>query len=211
MLRQCLSLVGALLLVPFTAIGQAEDVAYAGLARKQGLADLMIEYLQVRYPGVPVEGHVLYVSVKRQRMFHVVEGALKEEYIISTARNGLGFEPASNRTPTGLHRVVEKVGAGVPIGGILKERQYTGEHMSSDTTHEDLITSRILWLGGLEPGVNQGGSVDSQRRTIYIHGTRDEASLGVPSSHGCVRMRNADVVRLFDRVPVGTLVVILDN
>lgn len=191
-----------------------QDLAMAGSPRAkkmQGLADLMIEYLEVRYPDAPVEGHVLYVSVHRQRMFHVLEGQLQREYVISTARNGLGTVTASNKTPTGLHRVVEKFGAGVPQGGVFRERHYTGENMVNDTTSSDLITSRILWLGGLEPGFNQGGTVDSQRRGIYIHGTGEEATLGTPSSHGCVRMRNTDVIQLFDTVPLGTLVVILDN
>ncbi len=192
-------------------VAQDDDLAFAGLGRKQGMADLMLEYLEVKYPGAPIEGHVLYVSVQRQRMFHVVEGRLEQEYVISTARNGLGERLASNRTPTGLHRVVEKIGDDVPLGGTFVSRRYTGLHMSEDTSSVDLITSRILWLGGLEPGLNQGGDVDSQRRAIYIHGTGDEATLGSPSSHGCIRMRNRDVVHLYDRAPVGTLVVILDN
>lgn len=189
----------------------AQDLAMLAPRPLQGLTDLMIEYLEVRYPDAPVEGHVLYVSVHRQRLFHVVEGVLQQEYVISTAKNGLGMRMASNRTPTGLHHVVRKIGAGVPHGGVFRERRYTGISMEQDTTQEDLITSRILWLDGMEPGVNQGGTVDSRNRGIYIHGTGDEASLGTPSSHGCIRMRNTDVIQLFDAAPVGTLVVILDN
>ena len=97
--------------------------------------------------------------------------------------------------------------------GILSERRYTGELANPDRISEDtdLITSRILWLEGLEPGVNKGGANDSYQRCIYIHGTANERSIGSPSSHGCIRMLNADVIDLYERVPVGALVVILDN
>ncbi|MBK8580821.1 MAG: L,D-transpeptidase [Flavobacteriales bacterium] len=101
--------------------------------------------------------------------------------------------------------------AGVPPFGVFESRQFTGKTAIDSTGKDDLITSRILWLGGMEPGVNEGGTVDSMQRGIYIHGTGDEASLGRPSSHGCIRMRNSDVIQLFDEVPTGALVVILDN
>ena len=192
-------------------MAQANDLALVPSAQKQPLADLLIEWMQVHYPAAPSEGYVLYVSVKSQRMYFVVEGEMKAEYVISTARNGLGAQISSNRTPEGLHRVVRKFGEGVPPFGIFKGRQYTGEVATDSTGKDDLITSRILWLDGMEPGLNEGGSVDSMERGIYIHGTADEGSIGTPSSHGCIRMRNSDVIALFDRVLIGTLVVILDN
>lgn len=198
-------------LISIAASAQADDLAMATPARKQVLADFLLEWMQVRYPAAPSEGYVLYVSVQSQRMYFVVEGVLKAEYVISTARNGLGASRNSNRTPEGLHRVVRKFGEGVPPRGIFKARQFTGEIAPKDVANDDLITSRILWLDGMEPGVNEGGSVDSMERGIYIHGTADEASLGTPSSHGCIRMRNSDVIALYDRVLLGTLVVILDN
>lgn len=205
-----------LLLLPALAHAQPADLAtasgqHAKAPEKQGLADMLIEYLQVRYPEMPSEGYVLYVAVRSQRMYCVVEGRMHGEYVISTARNGLGGTVNSNRTPTGMHRVTEKIGKGVPLRGVLEERRFTGAIAPRDSANGDIITSRILRLGGLEPGVNQGGTVDSQDRAIYIHGTADEASLGRPSSHGCIRMYNTDVVGLFDEVPLGTLVVILDN
>lgn len=198
-------------LCPLLARAQSGEDLAADAPRKQGLADMLMEYLEARYPAAPREGYVLYVSVRSQHLYCVVEGRMWGEYTISTARNGLGFRKNSDRTPTGLHRVVQKIGSAVPPRGILQGRSYTGAIAPPDTLGGDIITSRILWLGGLEPGVNQGGEVDSQDRAIYIHGTADEASLGRPSSHGCIRMANADIVRLFDQVPVGTLVVILDN
>lgn len=177
---------------------------------KQVLADFLMEWMQARYPAAPSEGYVLYVSVHSQRMYLVVEGQMQAEFVVSTARNGLGGAMHSNRTPEGLHRVARKFGQGVPPWGIFKARQFTGE-IATDTAAGDMITSRILWLAGLEPGMNAGGTVDSMARGIYIHGTADERSLGTPSSQGCIRMRNTDVIALHDRVPLGTLVVILDN
>lgn len=180
---------------------------------KQGLIDLLMEYMQVRYPEHAVDGDLLYISVHRQTLFHVRNGALLTEYPIATATNGLGAEQDSYRTPTGLHRITEKVGDGVPPLGILKDRTFTGELADPDFAgvDKDWITSRILWLSGLEPGTNQGGAVDSHDRYIYIHGTANERSVGTPSSKGCIRMRNADVIALYDQVPVNALVVVLDN
>ena len=178
---------------------------------QQGLADMLIEYLSVKYPAEDADGDVLYVSVQRQRLYHVRGHRMLTEYVISTSAKGLGGQQESERTPEGAHRVVERIGLGVPPGGVFRERVFIGEHAGPARSNEDLITSRILWLGGLEPGVNQGGRVDSQTRAIYIHGTPDAASLGRPSSHGCIRMSDRDVIRLFDEIPLGTLVVILNN
>lgn len=180
---------------------------------RQGLVDMLMEYLEVRYPNHSLGDHVLYVSVRRQRLFHVRAGRLLAEYEVATARNGLGAERDSYKTPTGLHRINGKLGDGVPLFGVLRDREYTGMINDPDSSDpdKDWITTRILWLDGLEPGVNKGGSVDSRERFIYIHGTANESSVGQPTSMGCVRMRNVDIVALFDGVPDGALVVILDN
>lgn len=180
---------------------------------KQGLADMLLEYMAVRYPGQDLRGDVLYISVQRQHLFHVCNAKLVAEFPIATASNGLGAKADSYRTPPGLHRVSEKFGDGVPPLGILKDRIFTGEIADPDFAGQDKdwITSRILWLSGLEPGANQGGEVDSHERYIYIHGTANENSVGAPTSMGCIRMRNADVIALYDEVPLGTLVVVLDN
>lgn len=180
---------------------------------RQGLADLFMEYVTVRYGAFERPEHILYVSVHRQRMYHLHRGMLGQEYVISTATNGLGHERDSYRTPTGLHRVAEKHGEGVPLAGILKDRGYTGEvaDLEQPDKAQDVITTRLLWLDGLESGINKGGTVDSYDRMIYIHGTGDESCLGRPASRGCVRMSNQDVLDLFDRIPVGSWVVILDD
>jgi hypothetical protein len=180
---------------------------------RQGVVDLLLEYLHSRYPDRSFDGDVLYVSVKRQAMFHARSGRLLNVYPVATAIAGLGNLDGSRRTPTGLHRVSEKFGAEVPLLGILKDRVFTGEFADPDFAgiDKDWITSRILWLEGLEPGFNQGGNVDSHARYIYIHGTANERSVGTASSMGCVRMLNKDVIALYNEVPIGALVVILDN
>jgi len=123
----------------------------------------------------------------------------------STSRFGAGQTEGSNRTPLGLHRIAEKIGAGVVAGTVFKSRQAVG-HTSQPEFAEAKITTRILWLEGLEPGFNRGGNVDSHARYIYIHGTGDQASIGRPASCGCIHLADADLVPLFDRLPSGTLV-----
>lgn len=180
---------------------------------KQGLIDLLMDYMGSKYPEVDASGDLLYVSVERQSLFHVRNGRLLAEYRIATAKAGLGSTVDSYRTPMGLHRISEKIGENVPSLGILKDREFTGVLADTDFAgvDKDWITSRVLWLDGLEPGLNKGGNVDSHARYIYIHGTANERSLGSASSMGCVRMRNEDVIELYRQVPVGALVLILDN
>ncbi len=179
----------------------------------QAVVDFLLEYLSIRYPEVSLHDDLLYVSIERQSLFHVRQGRSLATYPVSTALRGPGNALDSYRTPTGLHRVAEKHGAGVPELGILRDRVHTGELADPDFAgvDRDWITSRILWLEGLEQGVNRGPGVDSKERYIYIHGTANERSIGTACSLGCVRMLNHDVIRLFDAVPTGTPVVILDN
>jgi len=122
----------------------------------------------------------------------------------STSRFGIGQAEGSNCTPLGLHRIVEKIGGGWPGGTVFKGRQpigYTWRGMP-----EAKITTRILWLDGLEPGFNRGGNVDSHARYIYIHGTADQMSIGKPASCGCIHLADVDLIPLFDWLPSGTLV-----
>jgi len=161
--------------------------------------------------GLSMSEHCLLVSVDQQKLWHF-EGSRCDSYTISTARAGRGCVQDSQQTPTGLHRVSEKIGDGVPAGMVFKARQATGKLWPEWPTAEDnLITSRILWLEGLEPGRNSGRDaegrvVDTKQRYVYIHGTNQHARLGTPNSHGCVLLSDADVIRLFAQVPVGTQV-----
>ena len=203
----------AMMIVGFWCWGPWASAQSVAEHPKQGLVDLLLEYLDARYSGLDLLGDILYVSVHRQALYHVREGSLVSVYPVATASRGSGSETDSFRTPLGMHRVSDKVGDGVPPLGILKDRIFTGELADTDFAgvDKDWITSRILWLDGLEPGINKGGSLDSHDRMIYIHGTANERSVGTPSSMGCIRMYNADVIKLYDVVPVGSLVVILDN
>jgi len=213
-LRRSVALWGTLFSLVIPAFTQTAGPAYGEPERPmQGLMDMLLEYMEVRYPEHDLQHDLLYVSVQRQRLFHVRHRRLIGSYPIATASRGLGSEQDSYRTPTGLHRVCEKIGDSVPLYGVLRDRQFLGELAEplAGGVDTDRITSRILWLAGMEPGVNQGGKVDSRERFIYIHGTENERSVGTPSSMGCIRMLNGDVVRLFEEVAMGTLVVILDN
>ncbi len=131
-------------------------------------------------------------------------------YPVSTAANGAGEERNSFCTPRGRHVVRARIGAGQPLGSVFVARRPTGEVYTPERgaaqPGRDWILTRILWLCGREPGYNRLGSCDSMRRYIYIHGTPDEAFEQAPRSHGCIRMRNADLADLFERVPAGTAV-----
>lgn len=131
-------------------------------------------------------------------------------YTISTSKFGIGSESGSNKTPLGMHKICFKTGDGVPLGGVFKARQFTGHTtpILTDKTDvpDDLITTRILRLEGLETELNKGNGIDSFSRYIYIHGTNEEGLIGHPSSHGCVRMKNREIVELYDLVEKGTLV-----
>jgi lipoprotein-anchoring transpeptidase ErfK/SrfK len=152
------------------------------------------------------------ISATDSKLYLMSDQKITKSYPISIAKNGLGNLLNSNKTPLGLHEIKKKIGKGVPQNGILKARIPTGKLAKiikePIATNTDLVTSRILWLSGLEPGVNKGGNVDSYNRFIYIHGTPEEGLIGQPASHGCIRMYNKDVIELFDLVPVGTKVLI---
>lgn len=137
-------------------------------------------------------------------------GGQVARYAVSTAANGVGCVKNSGCTPLGTHIIRAKIGDGAAENTVFVGRRPTGEiftpALKLEFPERDWILTRILWLSGTEPGKNRLGNVDTMQRYIYIHGTPDETELGVPGSHGCVRMRNADLVDLFDRVPVGTTV-----
>jgi hypothetical protein len=134
---------------------------------------------------------------------------LVREFVCSTSKFGIGQVAGSNCTPLGLHRIAEKHGAGAEAGTVFKARKPIG-HLR-DGLPLASITTRILWLDGLEPGFNRGGNVDTFARYIYIHGFGDQASLGHPASHGCIHLADADLIPLFDLLPVGTLVWIAEQ
>lgn len=154
----------------------------------------------------------IQVSIADQTLTLTDDAGQVRVWPVSTAANGPGEQEGSGCTPRGAHRVRARIGAGLPSGAVLVGRRFTGEiwspALAAAFPKRDWILSRILWLCGNEPGRNRLGRVDSMRRFIYIHGTPDDQPMGVPRSHGCVRMRNADVIELFDLVTVGCPVLI---
>jgi len=148
----------------------------------------------------------LHISVARQALsVFDDQGNAVREYPVSTAAAGVGEVSGSYQTPRGRHIIRAKIGAGQPENTVLVRRRPTGEiwtpELGETFPDRDWILTRILWLSGCEPGSNRLGCVDTMRRYIYIHGSPDSAEMGLPQSHGCVRMRNADIVELFDLVP----------
>ncbi len=173
----------------------------------------IISDLQQRYPEYP-QTAVVIVRVSEQKLYLMRNGMLENIYSISTSKYGIGNKDGSFQTPLGIHQVLEKIGADAPAGTIFESRNKTQQ--IADIIHEpvstpfDYVTTRIIWLDGLEPGINKGGDIDSHVRYIYIHGTHEEGLLGQPASKGCVRMRNEDVIELFDKLPRYSLVMIAE-
>lgn len=154
------------------------------------------------------------VSIPRQTLALLDDaGCVLRAYSVSTATNGAGERKGSLCTPRGRHIVRAKIGAGQPVNTVFVGRRPTGEVYSPELgarfPGRDWILTRILWLSGCEVGFNRLGDVDTMRRYVYIHGSPDSVPMGVPGSIGCVRMRNADILELFERVPPGTPVEIL--
>ena len=139
-----------------------------------------------------------------------VNGVRIKSYLVSTSKYGIGQEMGSYKTPIGKHYIRAKIGDGAPSNAVFVGRRRTGEILNSNLRDQfpkrDWILTRIMWLSGCELGVNRLGQVDTMRRFIYIHGAPDDVEMGIPGSIGCIRMRNADLVELFDLVDVGTSV-----
>ena len=154
----------------------------------------------------------LHINLSSQTLLLKTGETIVKEYPISSAKNGPGEEMDSECTPRGKHIIAEKIGEGCEINTVFAGRIATSEiytpEMRQQNPQRDWIITRILWLRGTEPGINQAGNVDSYKRYIYIHGTPDDVAMDKPGSRGCIRMRNADVIELFEQVSVGTSVVI---
>lgn len=166
------------------------------------------------YPGLAAaKDFTVTVDVSEQKLYLFQDipfqlPQLISTYPVSTSKYGTGAK--GRKTPLGTHIVAQKIGEGARIGSIFVARRRTGWiakiHTDKTDTQHDFITTRILWLKGIQPGVNQGAGVSSYYRYIYIHGTCEEGLIGTPASHGCIRMRNKDIIELFRLVPEGTLV-----
>ncbi len=155
----------------------------------------------------------IVILSKEQKMHCYEADLLYRTYPVSTGKNGMGEQSGSECTPRGRHRIHRIIGVDHLINSVFVARKWTGEYFSLDLAvqfpERDWILTRILQLDGLERGFNQGGHVDSLQRFIYIHGTPDATELGIPSSHGCIRMRNSDVIELAIWVEIDTCVCII--
>lgn len=157
-------------------------------------------------------GPGIHIDIPTQQLRFTDGSGRGRGYAVSTAANGAGERNGSLCTPRGRHVVRARIGGGARPNTVFVARRPTGEfyrpEMRTEFPGRDWILTRILWLSGTEPGFNRLGDVDTMRRLIYIHGAPDDVPMGNPGSHGCIRMRNRDIIELFDRVPVGTPVVI---
>ena len=163
--------------------------------------------------GIKPGERLLAVRISTATMQFFAKGVLVKSYGVSTSKRPPSNLKDSLGTPRGLHEIAERIGAGQPPGMVFKSRVSTGRHyreLPEGGPNADLITGRILWLRGLEPGVNRGGDVDTYERYVYIHGTNHEDRIGEPLSAGCVLMRNVEIVELYEEVRAGDLVWIAD-
>lgn len=199
---------------PLAQSNAARPAAAAGAAALGG-GDLAL-LAQAGWNDRVADDAAIWVSIERQRLYLIGDGKVQLSFPCGTAEAGAGSRAGTNQTPLGWHRVADKIGAGAAWGQVFRSRKATREVWKPGMdTKEDLVLTRILWLEGLEQGVNrgvdkQGALVDSHKRFIYIHGTNGEDRIGQPSSHGCIRLLNDDVITLFDQVPEGTLVLITE-
>lgn len=156
--------------------------------------------------GIKPADRLLVVRIGTQTMQLFLRGKPVRSHVISTSKRPPSCAKDSLGTPLGLHEIAERIGAGQPPGMVFKSRIPTGKHfheLAPEEQEKNLITTRILWLRGLEPGVNQGRDVDSFARYIYLHGTNHEDRLGTPASGGCIQLNNVEIATLYDEVRVG--------
>ena len=159
--------------------------------------------------------NLLLISIKSQKLYHLNNYKVIEEYAISTSKFGLGSIPKSFKTPLGLFSIASKHGDGEKIGTVFYNAEPSSEltkiYTDKTDNQEDKITTRVIKLDGLEPGKNKGPGVDTYSRKIYIHGTDEEGLIGTPASHGCIRMKNKDITLLFEKIDTMCKVLIVDQ
>jgi len=152
---------------------------------------------------------MIRISISEQTLYHRSPTGVWHAYPISSASKGTGNREGSLQTPLGKHRICKKIGEHLPIMTAFRSRQAVGVYQEGvDDPNKDWVLSRILWLTGAQTGINKRGAVDTYDRYIYIHGTHEEERIGTPASHGCIRMKNDDVIHLFDHCDIGESVII---
>ena len=163
-----------------------------------------------KWLGIVPTKYILSINVAEQSVSLFVDGKFVRKMSVSTSSTGVGQIEGSNCTPLGLHRIAEKIGGGEPAGTVFRSRQPVG-HISDPEFADAKITTRILWLEGLELGFNKGGNVDTHARYLYIHGVADQKTIGKTASNGSIFMGDDDLIQLFDQLASGTLVWIAEK
>lgn len=162
-------------------------------------------------PPLPAEPFI-HINLDKQTLSLQQNSTVHKTYVVSTAKNGAGEKLGSECTPRGWHRIRAKIGSEQPLRSVFRGRRPTGEIYSQALAtlypDRDWILSRILWFSGLQSGINRFGDIATAKRYIYIHGSPDHCVTGHPNSHGCIRMKNAEIIELFDQVHTNTLIYI---
>jgi Uncharacterized protein conserved in bacteria len=184
-----------------SAAPSADAPPFAAQSSAPSAAQFKELFAAARSRGMPDSGLLVVVDVAAQKAFLYSKSGLAATYPVSTSKFGIGSDAGSNKTPLGWHKVTERFGDGKAAGTSFTSRRPDGEILPpSDwrsSKQKDYVLSRVLWLAGLEPGLNSGAQIDSHARCIYLHGTNQEHLLGQPASHGCIRFSNADIMELF--------------
>ena len=185
---------------------------YSQNTKAEIISELIVDFISSKYSKEKLDNFI-YIGIKRQKLYFFEANIISKIYKVSTSLKGAGNEISSYKTPLGLHFIYEKIGNNAPIGTLFINKKNTNKIVEIDSLtlnqNKDEITTRLMSLMGKELNINKGGRVDTFKRGIYIHGTSNEKSIGKPSSHGCIRMKNKDIIDLYKKVEVGTLVLIL--
>ena len=206
------SMICLLFSLGFSACSESQpDISQEEMAPAEPVIDIATSLKKLREQfSLNNDEATIIISISAQKLLLVKGEEIINSYPISSSEYGIGSEAGSNKTPLGTHTISNKFGDGAEIGAVFKARSNTGRvtkiYTDKTNVEEDLVTTRIMWLQGMEPGRNKGNGIDSHARYIYIHGTPEEGLIGGPASHGCIRMKNQDVVELFDVVQEGTFV-----
>ena len=187
---------------------------YSQNTKEEIISELIVDYISSKYSKEKLDNFI-YIGLKRQRLYLFEANIISKIYKVSTSIKGAGNEISSYKTPLGLHCIYEKIGDNAPIGTLFINKRNTNKIVKIDSLYihqnKDEITTRLMSLMGKELNINKGGSVDTFKRGIYIHGTSNEKTIGQPSSHGCIRMKNNDIVELFNSVDKQIPVFLFNN
>lgn len=187
---------------------------YSQNTKAEIISELIVDFISSKYSKEKLDNFI-YIGIKRQKLYLFEANIISKIYKVSTSLKGAGNEISSYKTPLGLHFIYEKIGNNAPIGTLFINKKNTNKIVEIDSLtlnqNKDEITTRLMSLMGKELNINKGGRVDTFKRGIYIHGTSNEKSIGKPSSHGCIRMKNNDIIELFNSVDKQIPVFLFNN